>query len=52
MLGGEISTVNGQDQTVQSGNYCYSSIKVVSIDSNDNLKSIYKCNTYIHRHVA
>ena len=32
MLGRRSAQVNGQDQIVQSGHYCYSSIKVQSID--------------------
>ena len=32
MLGERTPQVNGQDQIVQSGNYSYSFIKVVSID--------------------
>ena len=32
MLGGRTPPVNGQDQIVQSGNYCYSSLRVASID--------------------
>ena len=32
MLGERNPQVNGQDQIVQSGNYCYSFIRVVSID--------------------
>ncbi len=32
MLGERTPQVNGQDQIVQSGNYCYSFIRLVSID--------------------
>ena len=32
MLGGLTPQINGQDQRVQSGNYCYSSFSVASID--------------------
>ena len=32
MLGGRIPQVNGQDQMVQSGNYCFSSIRMVFLD--------------------
>ena len=32
MLGGRTSKVNGQGQIVQSANYCFSSIKVASIE--------------------
>ena len=34
VLGGWIARDNGQDQIVRSGNYCCSSIRVVSIDEN------------------
>ena len=30
------SLVNGHDQSVQSGNYCYSSIRIASIDKKNN----------------
>ena len=32
MLGEGTPLVNGQDQIVQSGNYCYSFIRLVPID--------------------
>ena len=32
MLGGKTQPVNGHDQTVQSGSYCYSSVNVASFD--------------------
>ena len=34
VLGGRIPRVNGQDQIVQTGNYCYSSFRVASMDKN------------------
>ena len=39
------SSVNGQDQIVQSGNYCYSSIRVASIDEEKIYKNIHRKTT-------
>ena len=38
MLAGGTSSVNGQNQIFQSGNYCYSSIGVASIDEKQRTK--------------
>ena len=46
-LNGGLSLVNGKEQIVHSGNYCYSSIKVVSIKGKKQLLKDYSDSNFL-----